>query len=59
MKSETLDRAAGKIKQLLAQKEMEEKDLAKVMGLTEGEISHLLGGQRKLEFDDLEGVAAA
>ena len=59
MKSKALDRAVGRIKSILAQKEIGEKDLAKATGLTAGEISQLLTGQRKLEFKTLEDTAAA
>jgi len=59
MKSKALARALGKIKRVLAQKEMGEKDLAKAIGLTAGEMSQLLTGQRKLEIEVLEAIAAA
>jgi transcriptional regulator with XRE-family HTH domain len=59
MKSKALGRAVGKIKRVLAQKEMGEKDLAKAIGLTAGEMSQLLTGQRKLEIEALEDIAAA
>jgi transcriptional regulator with XRE-family HTH domain len=59
MKSKALSRAVGKIKRVLAQKEMGEKDLAKAVGLTAGEMSKLLTGQRKLEIEALEAIAAA
>ncbi len=59
MKSKALARAVGKIKRVLAQKEMREKDLAKAIGLTAGEMSQLLTGQRKLEIEALEAIAAA
>jgi transcriptional regulator with XRE-family HTH domain len=59
MKSKALARAVGKIKRVLAQKEMGEKDLAKAIGLTAGEMSQLLTGQRKLEIEALEAIAAA
>jgi len=59
MKSRALDRARGKIKRVLAQKRMGEKNLAKALGLTERETSQLLAGQRKLELSDLEAIAAA
>jgi len=58
VKSKTLDRAVGKIKLVLAQKEMGEKDLAKAIGLSAGKISQLLTGQRRLEFKTLEDIAA-
>ncbi len=59
MKSKALARAVGKIKRVLSQKEMGEKDLAKAIGLTAGEMSQLLTGQRKLEIEALEAIAAA
>ena len=59
MKSKALDRAVGKIKLVLAQKEMGEKDLAKAIGLKAVEISQLLTGERKLEFKTLEDIATA
>ena len=59
MKSKALDRVVGKIKLVLAQKEMGEKDLAKAMGLKAGEVSQLLSGQKKLGFKTLEDIAAA
>jgi transcriptional regulator with XRE-family HTH domain len=59
MKSKALDRAVGKIKRVLAQKEMEEKDLAKATGLKADEILQLLTRQRKLDFETLEDIATA
>lgn len=59
MKSKALGRAVGKIKLVLAQKEMGEKDLVKATGLTAGEMSQLLTGQRKLEIKALEDIATA
>jgi len=59
MESKALDRAVGKIKSALAQKQMGEKDLAKAIGLTAKEISKLLTGQKKLEFKTLEDIATA
>ena len=59
MKSKALDRAVGKIKLLLAQKEMGEKDLAKATGLTAGEVLQLLTRQKKLDFETLEDIATA
>lgn len=59
MKSKALDRAVGKIKLLLAQKEMGEKDLAKATGLKADEILQLLTRQRKLDFETLEDIATA
>ena len=59
MKSKALGRVVDKIKRVLAQKEMGEKDLAKAIGLTAGEMSQLLIGQRKLEIEALEDIAAA
>jgi len=59
MESKALDKAVGRIKLVLAQKEMGEKDLTKAIGLTAGEISQLLTGQRRLEFKTLEDIAAA
>ena len=59
MESKALDRAVGKIKLALAQKEMGEKDLAKATGLTADEILQLLTRQRKLEFKTLEDIATA
>ncbi len=59
MKSKALARAVGEIKRVLAQKEMGEKDLAKATGLTAREMSQLLTGQRKLEIEALEAIAAA
>lgn len=59
MRSKALDKAAGRIKLLLAQKEMEEKDLAKAVGLKADEILQLLTRQRKLDFETLEDIAMA
>lgn len=59
MGSKALDRAVGKIKLVLAQKEMGEKDLAKATGLTADEVLQLLTRQRKLEFKTLENIATA
>ena len=59
MESKALDRAVGKIKLVLAQKEMGEKDLAKATGLTADEVLQLLTRQRKLEFKTLEDIATA
>ena len=59
MESKALDRAVGKIKLVLAQKEMGEKDLAKMICLTADEVFQLLTRQRKLEFKTLEDIATA
>jgi len=59
MGSKALDRAVGRIKLVLAQKEMGEKDLAKATGLTTDEVLQLLTRQRKLEFKTLEDIATA
>ena len=59
MKSKASDRAVGKIKLVLAQREMGEKDLAKAIGLTADEISQILTRERKLEFKTLEDIATA
>ncbi len=59
MGSKALDKAVGKIKLVLAQKEMGEKDLAKATGLTGDEVLQLLTRQRKLEFKTLEDIATA
>jgi transcriptional regulator with XRE-family HTH domain len=59
MKSKALDRAVGKIKLVLAQKEMGEKDLAKAIGLTADEVLQILTRERKLEFKTLEDIATA
>ena len=59
MKSKALERAVGKIKRVLAQKEMGEKDLAKATGQTADEVLQLLTRQRKLEFKTLEDIATA
>jgi transcriptional regulator with XRE-family HTH domain len=57
MKSKALDRAVGRIKLLLAQKEMGEKDLARTTGLTADEVFQILTRERKLEFETLEEIA--
>jgi transcriptional regulator with XRE-family HTH domain len=59
MKSKALARAVGKIKLVLAQKGMGEKDLAKATGLTADEILQLLTRQRKLDIETLEDIATA
>lgn len=59
MKSKALDSAVGKIKLVLAQKEMGEKDLAKAIGLTADEVLQILTRERKLEFRTLEDIATA
>jgi transcriptional regulator with XRE-family HTH domain len=59
MKSKVLDRAVGKIKLALAQREMGEKDLAQAIGLTADEVSQILTRERKLEFKTLEDIATA
>jgi len=59
MGSKALNRAVGKIKLVLAQKEMGEKDLAKAIGLTADEVSQLLTRGRKLELKTLEDIATA
>jgi transcriptional regulator with XRE-family HTH domain len=59
MKSKALDRAVGKIKLVLAQKEMGEQDLAKATGMEADEILQLLTRQRKLDLETLEDIAAA
>jgi len=59
MGSKALDRAVGKIKLLLAKKEMGEKELAKATGLKADEILQLLTRQRKLDFETLEDIATA
>jgi transcriptional regulator with XRE-family HTH domain len=59
MKSKALDRAVGKIKLVLAQKEMGEKDLAEAIGVTADEVFQILTRERKLEFKTLEDIAAA
>ncbi len=59
MKSKALDKAVGKIKRVLAKKEIGEKDLAKAIGLTADEVSQILTRERKLEFKTLEDIAAA
>jgi transcriptional regulator with XRE-family HTH domain len=59
MKSKALDRAVGRIKLALAQKEMGEKDLAQAIGLTADEVSQILTRERNLEFRTLEDIATA
>jgi len=59
MRSKALDRAVGKIKLLLAQKEMGEKDLAKATGLKADEILQLLTRQKKLDFETFDNIASA
>jgi transcriptional regulator with XRE-family HTH domain len=59
MESKALNRAVGKIKLVLAQKEMGEKDLAKAIGLKADEVLQILTQQRKLEFKTLEDIATA
>jgi transcriptional regulator with XRE-family HTH domain len=59
MKNKTLDRAVGKIKLALAQKEMEEKELAKAIGLNVDEVLQILTRERKLEFKILEDISTA
>ena len=59
MGSKALDRVAGKIKLVLAQKELGEKDLAKATGLKADEIVQLLTRQKKLDFETLEVIATA
>jgi len=59
MESKALDRAVGRIKLILAQKEMGEIDLAKAIGLRADEVLQLLTRQRKLEFKTLEDIATA
>jgi len=59
MESKALDRAVGRIKLILAQKEMGEIDLAKAIGLRADEVLQLLTRQRKLEFKALEDIATA
>jgi len=59
MKSKALDKAVSKIKLVLAQKEMEEKDLAQAVGLTTDEVFQILTRERKLEFKTLEDIATA
>ncbi len=59
MKSKAMDRAVGKIKLVLAQKEMGEKDLARAIGLTADEVFQILTRERKLEFKTLEDIATA
>jgi len=57
--SKALEKAVGKIKMVLAQREMGEKDLGKAIGLTADEVYQLLTRQRKLEFKTLEDIATA
>jgi transcriptional regulator with XRE-family HTH domain len=59
MGSRALEKAVGRIKLALAQKEMGEKDLAKTIGLKADEILQLLTRQRKLDFETLEDIAIA
>jgi len=59
MRSKALDSAVGKIKLLLAQKEMGEKDLAKATGLKADEILQLLTRQKELDFETLDNIASA
>ncbi len=59
MGSKALNRALGKIKLVLEQKEMGEKDLAKAIGLTADEVSQLLTRERRLDVKTLEDIAAA
>jgi transcriptional regulator with XRE-family HTH domain len=59
MKGKALDRAVGKIKLVLAQREMGEKDLAQAIGLTAHEVFQILTRERKLEFKTLEDIATA
>ena len=59
MESKALDKAVSRIKLVLAQKEMEEKDLAKAIGLKGDEVLQILTRQRKLEFKILEDIATA
>jgi len=59
VESRALDRVVGKIKLVLAQKEMGEKDLPKAIGLTADEISQILARERRLEFNTLEDIATA
>jgi transcriptional regulator with XRE-family HTH domain len=59
MKSKASDRAVSKIKLVLAQKEMGEKDLAEAIGLTADEVFQILTRERKLEFKTLEDIATA
>lgn len=59
MKSKALDRAVGKIKRVLAQNEMGEKDLAEAIGLTADEVFQILTRERNLEFKTLEDIATA
>jgi transcriptional regulator with XRE-family HTH domain len=59
MKSKALDTAVVRIKLVLAQKGMGEKDLAKAIGLTADEVFQILTRERKLEFKTLEDIATA
>jgi len=59
MRSKALDSAVSKIKLLLAQKEMGEKDLAKATGLKADEIWQLLTRQKQLDFETLDNIASA
>ena len=59
MKSKALDRAVGRIKLVLAQREIGEKDLAMAIGLTADEVFQILTRERKLEFKTLEDIATA
>ena len=59
MKSKALARAVGKIKRVLAQKEMGEKDLAEAIGLTADEVFQILIRERMLELKTLEDIATA
>lgn len=59
MGSKALDRAVGKIKRVLAQKEMGEKDLAKATGLKADAIVQFLTREKKLDFETLEDIATA
>jgi transcriptional regulator with XRE-family HTH domain len=59
MEGKALDKAVSRIKLVLAQKEMEEKDLAKAIGLKGDEVLQILTRQRKLEFKILEDIATA
>ena len=57
--SKALEKAVGKIKMVLAHREMGEKDLGKAIGLTADEVYQLLTRQRELEFKTLEDIATA
>ena len=59
MGSKALDRVVGKIKLVLAQKELGERDLAKATGLKADEIVQLLTRRKKLDFETLEDIATA